>query len=730
MEKKSVEELEAEFTEKIQKPPYPYADMLVLIESAPASKGDEWTVHLLAAYAEEGNFADALKLVSDRLTSLDAKLRGTGVRDALKRTTKDRLVLSYLDAVGFGVRPLVDAVKRLKRLISFEPGARVLSEAWGVGEVRRIDAFYRRITVDFRVRKGHQFTYDAACETLRLAPEKHILVTAAADPDRIAALVRDQPAEFVKEMLASFGDMPVARLEELSSRNGFVKAANWKNFWEKARAALRTDGCVDIPARRSDSLHVKASAESYGEAWFAAFARNSDPKAILADVRAYEQHFRKTAGKDAALEPAVAETLAERLSLALTGARGNDDALYARIAFCLSDLSLATERVDEARAYLKEYDRYLTAAHTLPAREMDRLVTFLVNGEDAAKAALYAKLSEMCFPLLTATLDAYAQKDPACEAAAKALLRRADVPPTLVVYVLGRLTDDLKALKADGKAKSPALDLWTKDVAFLLILEHAIALGEGRRNAEALKMQNIVRRFFADRAWIECVFARLEPADRAIFFERFQASIAWDPSTHHTIVVRMTNIDPSLKDLLVHKAEVKTLERITSMRSYAERKAAYQKLITIDIPANTKRIEFARSYGDLSENAEYQYAKDEERALQKKQSDMQAELNAVKPTDFANVEPDAVKPGTTVVIRNAAGQELAYTVLGEWDNDLEKGIIADKTPLAQQMLGKQPGDTFDLSDAEGNVAQAVIVSIGALSEAVKEWIRIPAGLAV
>ena len=65
---------------------------------------------------------------------------------------------------------------------------------------------------------------------------------------------------------------------------------------------------------------------------------------------------------------------------------------------------------------------------------------------------------------------------------------------------------------------------------------------------------------------------------------------------------------------MAKKAERKVEERITSQRSYNERKAAYDKLINVDMPANTKRIEFARSYGDLSENAEYQYAKDEQRA--------------------------------------------------------------------------------------------------------------------
>jgi transcription elongation GreA/GreB family factor len=102
----------------------------------------------------------------------------------------------------------------------------------------------------------------------------------------------------------------------------------------------------------------------------------------------------------------------------------------------------------------------------------------------------------------------------------------------------------------------------------------------------------------------------------------------------------MTKLDPALASNVVRKVEKKQEERVTSQRSYNEKKAAYDKLINVDMPENTKRIEFARSYGDLSENAEYQYAKDEQRALLQKQTLMQKDLDEVKPVFFDNVEAD------------------------------------------------------------------------------------------
>ena len=710
MDKKTVEEMELRFGEVMQAPPYPVGEILELIAAVPPGKAEEWTLAALKALTDAGDFEGTCQLVKAKKDVLVGKLQGAGIRDALRKSTKDRLLLAFVDSVGFGMRPFDESFARLERLLSFHLGLLVLNPTWGLGEVKRIDSFYRRITVDFSTRKGHQMTFDAACETLVFAPENHILVIQRADPGRVQKMLKEEPGEFVKAMLTSFGDMPVTRLEELCAQHGFVKLANWKPFWEKARAELRKDKLVEIPTRRTEPLHVKKTAETYGDSWFTAFAQMTDPKSILSSVRELQatQRFK-------ALPEDGRAKIADRLAFALKGARGVDDALYARLAFCLDELKLDPERTAKARTYLWTDNRYLAAARTLPARETESLVVFLTaDNREARKHELFKVLPEMCFPFLTETLMFF-KTDADCEDAVAALLKSPSAPATLVTLILGRYEE---------------FKHWTKLPPLVVILTHAIALGEGRQSGETLRMQNMIRRLFADKKWLEGIFAQLQPSDQVLFFERFQASIAWDPSTHHLIVVRMTHIVPELATRQVKKETAPKAERITSFRSYAERKAAYQKLINVDIPENTRRIEFARSYGDLSENAEYQYAKDEQRALLQKQTLMQEELNVVKAVDFADVASDVVCPGTTVRIATADGRTLAYTVLGEWDNDLERGIIANKTKLAQNMLGKKAGESFDLPDAAGNVTTATITAVEPLSDDLREWVKVPAGMAI
>ena len=658
--------------------------------------------------AENKNFEGAFKLVRDNQVELSKNLSVDGIKDVLKKTTSDRLLLSFLDSAGFGVKPLDKALVAVEKLVSFTVGSLVLCEAWGLGTVKRVDYFYRRVTVDFKTRKGHQFSYDAAVDMLEIPAEDHILVLRQADPAAFEAMLKDSPADFVKAVLKSYGDMPVVRLETVCVSNGFVKAVNWKKFWDGAREALKKDELVEIPVRRTDPIRVRASANNYGDVWLMAFSHETDPRLILSSAREFVQQGKlKEASDD------VKTQIASRFQFAVTAARGVDDALYARLAIAVREMGLSAPSLDEMREYLMDRKRYVKAAVDLPAREVGAMIDFLANDE-VNRIKLYKSFDEFCFTAVSELVQRYGKEDAACREAVGELMRSPKAPATLTTLIVG---------------KYEAFKDWAELPPLVTLLNHAIALGEGRQSGETLKMQNMVRRLFADVKWLEKVIGWLSDADRIRFFERFQASVAWDHSTHHTIVVRMARIAPELEAYVVKAEKKREYGRYTSYRSFAVRKAEYLKLINEDMPANVKRIEFAKSYGDLSENAEYQYAKDEQRALMQKQSIMQAELEVVKPWDFADATTDEVMPGVTVVIAAPEG-ERTYHILGEWDNNTDMGIISSKAKLAENMLGKKAGDQFELPGVEGVSKFASIIRIEELPTEVREWIKLPSDLQI
>ena len=723
MDKKVLEEKEGSFKALIEAAPLDRQAALAIIAEVPQAKSVEFTMALLKKLEEAGDFRGTLEVLKSRKEALSKDLAPAAFRDALRKSSKDRLLTSFVDSCDFGTRPLEDSLQRLDRLLELaDAGVRgsgkfVLSPAWGLGEVKRIDYFYRKITVDFKGRHGQQMTFQTACETLTLAPEDHVLVIQRADPARIEKMIKEQPAEFVKLLISSYGDLTQIRLEDLAVNGGFVKREDYKKFWEAARNELKRDELVQLPQRKTDAIVLKKKAENYGDGWFTNFAAMTDPKQILDAVRVLVARNKLPSESGSDKDKTNRATVEDRMAFAVKGARGVDDALYAQLACTVFQLSLSKPSCETMRNYLWDHERYLDAAKKMPARETGDLVEFLSSGktDEAARGRLLEALPRMCFQLMTSVVEAY-RKDAACEEVVASLLKEAKAPATLVTYVLGRY-----ASFAD----------WKMLPSLLIILGHAIALGEGRQSGETLRMQNMVRRLFADSKWLEKILGALSASERESFFERFQASIAWDPSTHHAITVRMTHIKPELEAHMVRPAKkVEAPARVTSFRSYAERKAQYLDVINVQIPQNAKDIEFARGYGDLSENAEYQYAKDKQRELMQTQTIMQKDLEEVKPTDFADVVADSVKPGVAVTLRYPDGSEKTYSILGEWDNDLDKNIISDKTRIAKNLMGRKAGETAAVPGDDGTDVSVTVASVGQVSAEVLEWAKLPAGMSI
>ena len=658
----------------------------------------EVVVKDLSECAQKKDFLGAFKLVKTHQEELSKNLRIEGIKDLLKKTTDDRLLLSFIDGSDFGLKPLDKVLVSLEKLISFVPGSWVINDTWGLGEVKKIDVFYKRIVVDFQSRKGHQFTYRAAADVLVSAPENHILMIRRSDPVRFETLLKEEQGEFVKLVLKSYGDMSIVRLEDVFVKNGFVKATGWKKFWEQARATLCKDHTIHIPAKRTEPITIKETAENYGDNYLMALSHETDAKLIYMSVKEYvaKKSFET-------IEEDVKAKIIDRLSFAIAASRRTDDALYAKIGSLVLSLGITEISVDNMRKYLWEGSRFQDACKNLPARDLNEFLRFMAE-DDQSRKKIYSRIGFLSYNGVCEAVRLFGEDHDCREAIAK-LLRDSKVPAQVTTLVIGKFEN---------------FSSWEELPSFLTILNHAIVLCEIRQSGENLRMKNIVGRLFQDKNWLAKVFDWLpDDESRIAFFERFQASMTWDAASHRTIIVRMTHVCPLLAKYLVSIERKKEYARVTSPRSYSIRKAEYLKLINEDMPQNVKNIEIARGYGDLSENAEYQYAKDEQRALMQKQSVMQEELELIKESDFSDATTDEVMPGVTVKFTSSAGDKT-YTILGEWDNDEEFNVISSKSRLAENMLGKKVGDKFELPGHDV-VELATIVEISPLTQSLRTW---------
>src|SRR4029077_15447148 len=100
-------------------------------------------------------------------------------------------------------------------------------------------------------------------------------------------------------------------------------------------------------------------------------------------------------------------------------------------------------------------------------------------------------------------------------------------------------------------------------------------------------------------------------------------------------------------------------------------------LVHKKIPANSKELAIARSYGDLRENHEYKAAKEMQKVLMRRKDEMETELVRARGTDFTSARTDVASIGTIIHATNIENSSReSFTVLGAWDSDPEKGIVS------------------------------------------------------
>ena len=148
---------------------------------------------------------------------------------------------------------------------------------------------------------------------------------------------------------------------------------------------------------------------------------------------------------------------------------------------------------------------------------------------------------------------------------------------------------------------------------------------------------------------------------------------------------------------------VRNMEKIPITKQGLEKlKAELKHLETVDRPKNIKDISEARAHGDLSENAEYDAAKEKQSLIAARINELK---NAIAKADVIEIDDgptDRVVFGSTVLLYNLkTDEEITYQLLGSYESDPENNKISVTSPLGQALIGKEEGDEVKISTPGG-----------------------------
>jgi transcription elongation factor GreA len=143
--------------------------------------------------------------------------------------------------------------------------------------------------------------------------------------------------------------------------------------------------------------------------------------------------------------------------------------------------------------------------------------------------------------------------------------------------------------------------------------------------------------------------------------------------------------------------------RPISLEGHKNLQLELDQMLRVERPQIIKEIEIALEHGDLTENAEYTYAKEKQALVEKRIRDLQERLGACELVDVASRPcTDRIVFGCSVKIEDIdTSEQKVYRLLGQDEADISKGIISVTSPLGRALIGKQAEDVVEVKTPDG-----------------------------
>jgi len=146
-------------------------------------------------------------------------------------------------------------------------------------------------------------------------------------------------------------------------------------------------------------------------------------------------------------------------------------------------------------------------------------------------------------------------------------------------------------------------------------------------------------------------------------------------------------------------------------KGYEALQAELERYKKVERPKNIRDIEEARAHGDISENAEFEAAKERQSHIDGRIRDLEHKLAEAQIIDTSNLSTEKVVFGATVTVKDLqSDKEQRYTLVGQDEADLKNGKISVQSPVGRALIGKRVGDTLEVQ-TPAKVAEYEVLNI-------------------
>ncbi len=576
--------------------------------------------------------------------------------------------------------------QHVEPLVQLEKNGYCMHRSWGFGKIASVDFVQSRCTIDFVGKPGHSLDLGFAADSLKPIPATHILARKVSDLPGLQTMAALNHLDLIKLVLESYGGK--ASLDQVQQvLVPDVIKDDWRKWWENARRELKKDGHFIVPIKKTEPILYQPKVVSLQSRLLGEFRAAKGLKARLVQttelIKSYpDLDDAKTAATEAVTLLNTEITSHQRTypGLALEAVFLRDELRQ------IAGLEAQPGDVTEATIWAQNMPLEQVLEPIPAAKYKSALTSFKASAPEKWSEALLSAMNTFSTKLCTEAAELLIQED---------------------------MIDDLKAmlerLISQHKASSELL-LWLakeRSDEFADILGPEVfraMLSAIERDQASEKKSNRLRDYILDDQ--KLLVELIASADMEIIKDltrTLQLSPSFDDMDKRSLLARIVRNFPAIQSLISgdHVKQDSTL--IVSWTSLERRRAEYDELVHKKIPANSKEIAIARSYGDLRENHEYKAAKEMQKLLMRRKGELEADLGRARGTDFASVSTETVNVGTKVKVTDQANQHVeTYCIMGAWDTDVEHGVISYLSPMAQSLINHKVGDVveFELEGAK------------------------------
>lgn len=609
-----------------------------------------------------------LELKYPNATHLNDKLRLTGLR---------------------GKDTFQSAVANFELLDHMQKGKFVFhSGGWGVGEIIDVSLLREQLSVEFENVPGKKdLSFANAFKTLIPIPDDHFLALRFGSPDELEQKAKESPAEVIRMLLRDLGPKTAAEIKDEMCEL-VIPEEEWAKWWQTARTKIKKDTMIEAPDNLQEPFVLRSAEVSHEDRLRKILESKPDVNSVIHSIYSFSRDF-----------PEILKN-PEFKSF-----------LYSKAQECLTSPNLTEAQQLQLDFFMEDFSSGKASNNSSNLIKEAKSVEALIQSIDVLafkKRALMAARKERpewkeLFLNLLFTIDQNTLRD--------YLFAELDHPETRK-SLIAKL-EDLLAHPAryphsfvwyfQKVISQPGIPFGDKEgknrffEGFFVVLHHIEHMPTERELVKKMHSILTAGRYSVVRDILKG--ASLEATKEFLLLSTKCHSL----SDHDLKILNSLAevVHPSLSKMQKSK-DGQDDEHIiwTTEAGFNKVKNRIQEIATVEAIENAREIEVARSHGDLRENAEFKAALEKRNRLQAELKSLSDQVNRCRIITQNDVSTDEVGIGCIVTCKNKAGKTLVYTLLGPWDADSSKGILAFQSKLAQEMKGRSVGDQFQFQADE------------------------------